>query len=258
MDNSPRWDAPLRAVPEATHRHLERRDVATVAARQRPTDAEYRHYLGIVQALREAGWDTERQVDDSPFAVEDVAFTAITGRAAADLSEAGRNFGYETSDLDRIAENARAGITALFDAQRSWFLPFDVRAGRAITSITAGGLLAMWAGAANRDQVAHLVTRLDAWAEVLPCAVPSADPADRGFDPERYWRGPVWVLVNWMVADGLASSGHADRADRLRAETLELVERSGFCEYYDPRSGAGIGGDGFSWTAALTLAWLIL
>jgi hypothetical protein len=27
-------------------------------------------------------------------------------------------------------------------------------------------------------------------------------------------------------------------------------------EYYDPRNSQGIGGHGFSWSAALTLAWL--
>jgi len=258
MDNSPRWDGPLRTAPEATHRHLERRDVATVSAKQRPTDVEYRRYLGIVQALRAAAWDTEHQVRDSPFAVEDVAFTAITARAAADLSEAGQGFGFDTSALDRIAGAARAGIAALWDAGEGWFLPFDVRARHRVVSITAGGLLAMWAGAADDGQVARLVARLDAWAEVLPFAITSADPAEPRFDPERYWRGPVWVLLNWMIADGLASSGHAERAERLRAGTRALVERSGFCEYYDPRTGAGIGGQGFSWTAALTLAWLIL
>ena len=47
----------------------------------------------------------------------------------------------------------------------------------------------------------------------------------------------------------------ADRASTLRAATRALVEQ-GFSEYYDPRSGAGIGGQGFSWSAALTLAWL--
>ena len=52
MDNSPAWDEPLVAMPEATHRHLERRDVASVLASQRPTNKEYRHYLGIVTQLR--------------------------------------------------------------------------------------------------------------------------------------------------------------------------------------------------------------
>jgi glycogen debranching enzyme len=66
----------------------------------------------------------------------------------------------------------------------------------------------------------------------------------------------VWVLVNWLVADGLMRAGHADRAETLRRATLALVEESGFSEYYDARTGEGIGGRAFSWSAALTLAWL--
>ena len=77
MDNAPCWDAPLQRTPSASDPHLERRDVATVAAAHRPTDHDYRHYLGIVERLRDAGWDTEHQAAVSPFAVEDVAFTAI-------------------------------------------------------------------------------------------------------------------------------------------------------------------------------------
>ncbi|HEY8218211.1 MAG TPA: trehalase family glycosidase [Acidimicrobiia bacterium] len=258
MDNSPRWDAPLEDVPEASHRHLERRDVATVAAAQRPTEAEYRRFLGIVERLRAAGWDTERQVADSPFAVEDVTFTAITARAAADLASAGDASGHDTSAVTRFAASTRAGIAALWDDDTGWFRSFDVKGSAPAQPLTAGGPLAWWARAATAEQTSRMLTRLDDWAGIVPFSVPSSDPTDPSFEPERYWRGPVWVLVNWMIADGLASCGHTDRAERLRTETRALVERSGFCEYFDPRTGDGIGGHGFSWTAALTLAWLIL
>jgi len=83
----------------------------------------------------------------------------------------------------------------------------------------------------------------------------AANPALE-FDPVRYWRGPVWVLVNWLVADGCLRAERADRAEALRRSTLELVAREGFREYYDASTGAGIGGRAFSWSAALTLAWL--
>jgi hypothetical protein len=255
MDNSPRWDAPLDGVPEASHGHLERRDVATVAAAQRPTETEYRLFLGIVERLRAAGWDTERQIDDSPFAVEDVAFTAIVARAADDLADAGGACALDTSSVARIAASTRAAIAALWDDDSGWFRSFDVKP---VMPPTAGGLFAWWARAPAPEQTARMLDRLDAWAEVVPYAVPSSDPTDPTFEPERYWRGPVWVLVNWMVADGLTAAGHGDRAERLRVATRALVERSGFREYFDPRTGAGIGGHGFSWTAALTLAWLIL
>jgi glycogen debranching enzyme len=85
--------------------------------------------------------------------------------------------------------------------------------------------------------------------------VPTTDPGEPSFDPIRYWRGPVWVLVNWLVAQGLVASGDAARAETIRVATRALVEQ-GFSEYYDPRNAQGIGGQGFSWSAALTLAWL--
>ena len=84
MDNAPCYDTAPAAVPPSTT-DLRRRDVARVAKTQRPTDREYRRYLAIVEQLRDRGWDAERQMDDSPFAVEDVAFTAVVARAAADL-----------------------------------------------------------------------------------------------------------------------------------------------------------------------------
>ena len=101
----------------------------------------------------------------------------------------------------------------------------------------------------------RMVDGLKAWSSAVKYSVPSSDPTDKSFDPIRYWRGPVWVLVNWLVADGMKLAGLNDDAEALRVETRALVEQ-GFTEYYDPRDGTGIGGQGFSWSAALTLDWL--
>jgi hypothetical protein len=256
MDNSPAWDEPLAATPQDSHRHLERRDVRTVAAAQRPTTTEYRHYLGIVAALRDAGWDTEHQVRDSPFAVEDPGFTAITARAADDLAAIAPDLGEDAAPLTALAARLRAGLDALWDDDLDWPRAYDVRAGHAVGPATAGGAVAVWAGDAHARAIG---ARLRGWRDAVAHGVPSTDPHDDAFDPVRYWRGPVWVLVNWMVADGLDRTGDDDLvalAGELRADTAGLVGRQGFCEYFDPRDGTGIGGQGFSWSAALTLAWL--
>jgi glycogen debranching enzyme len=100
-----------------------------------------------------------------------------------------------------------------------------------------------------------MYTRLQGWSDHVQYAVASTDPTAESYDPIRYWRGPVWVLVNWLVADGMSHAGLQSEADDLRAETRALVNQ-GFTEYYDPRDGTGIGGQGFSWSAALTLHWL--
>jgi glycogen debranching enzyme len=241
-------------VPEASDEHVERRDVATVAADERPSQHEYRQYLGIVESLRAAGWDTERQATDSPFAVEDPTFTAITARAAADLAAVAAAVGMDGHPAVRLAVAAGVGLQALWDEQLGWFRPYDIRAQRACGPITSTGLVAVWAGV-RPAQLARMLAHLDGWENIVPHGVPTTDPGDPSFDPIRYWRGPVWVLVNWLVADGLTRAGFADRSELLRSRTRALVE-SGFSEYYDPRTSEGIGGHGFSWSAALTLAWL--
>jgi hypothetical protein len=255
MDNSPSWDEPLAATPAATDEHIERRDVATVAADERPSQNEYRHYLGIVDALHAAGWDTERQAADSPFAVEDPAFTAIAARAAADLAAVAASAGFDSREPARLAEAALAGLGALWDDDLGWYRPHDTRAGRFVGPVTSTGLAAVWAGIPE-PHMARMVGRIDSWRERLPCPIPTTDPADPSFDAVRYWRGPAWVLVNWLVADGFRRAGLTERAAKLRSDTRALVAQ-GFSEYYDPRSCAGIGGQGFSWSAALTLAWLL-
>jgi hypothetical protein len=256
MDNSPCWDAPLALVPSAGNVHLERRDVATVAAALRPTDGDYRHYLGIVAALRSAGWDTEAQVAASPFAVEDVAFTAIAARGAADLAAVASEVGEDSSGLEAAATGWRGGLAGLWDDAVGWFRPYDVRARAALGPLSAGGLVALWAGEVDGARVDRMLARLDEWS-AHALVVTTCDPAAPAFDPVRYWRGPVWVLVNWLVADGLVHAGFGECAEALRRSTLALVEQWGFSEYYDARTGEGIGGRSFSWSAALTLAWLL-
>jgi hypothetical protein len=254
MDNSPSWDDPLAAVPEVSNEHIERRDTATVAADERPSQREYRQYLGIVATLRSAGWDTERQPVDSPFVVEDPGFTAITARAAADLAGVAGAAGLDGAEAARIAAATEAGLAGLWDDASGWYRPFDVRGGHAVGPVTSTGVVALWAGI----PVAHvrrMMERVDAWRTAVPFAIPTTDPGDPAFDPIRYWRGPIWVLVNWLVADGLERGGFSEGAGALRADTRALVEK-GFSEYYDPRDAAGIGGRSFSWSAALTLAWL--
>jgi hypothetical protein len=58
-----------------------------------------------------------------------------------------------------------------------------------------------------------------------------------------------------MIGVGLAEAGHRHWADKVRDDTLGLIARTGFYEAFSPLDGAGSGGDDFSWTAAIYLAW---
>ncbi len=86
--------------------------------------------------------------------------------------------------------------------------------------------------------------------------ITTTSQTEPAWDARRYWRGPVWIILNWLLADGLRRYGFDDLADALRRDSLVLMARSGFREYYDPRDGAGCGSTDFSWSAALALDFL--
>ena len=207
-----------------------------------------------MDALRSAGWETERQPADSPFSVEDPGLTSIAVRAAADLATVATAAGLDRREPARLAESMRAGLDALWDDDLGWYRPYDTLGRCSVGPATSTGLVAIWAGIPEAH-TRRMMVRVDSWRHSVPGSIPTAQPDDPSFDPIRYWRGPVWVLVNWLVADGLLRAGRTERASRLRTDTRALVEQ-GFSEYYDPRNAAGIGGQSFSWSAALTLDWL--
>ena len=83
----------------------------------------------------------------------------------------------------------------------------------------------------------------------------AADPAGATFDAKRYWRGPVWPQMKYLVSRGLAESGYDALAMRLRDDLTTLIARTGFHECFSPVDGAGSGGSDFTWTAAIWLHW---
>lgn len=100
-----------------------------------------------------------------------------------------------------------------------------------------------------------LIDLLQDWQSKLAFLVSSTDPHDARFEPRRYWRGPVWAVVNWMIAEGLRDCGEREVAEQVGNAVHALIRTAGFSEYFDPTDGTGLGGADFSWTAAI---WLLL
>lgn len=87
-----------------------------------------------------------------------------------------------------------------------------------------------------------------------PLPIPSVgvrDPAFFAGDTAFLWRGPTWAFINWFLYHALRKRGFAAHAATLRRALGELVEKSGFREYYDPFTGAGRGAREFTWSGLL-------
>lgn len=249
MDNSPAWDAALDRVPTATATPIRRRDTAHVDPEFRPRAIDYQRFIHLVDLFRDANWDAARMFAVAPFRVADIGINSILLRAERDLYGLAARFGTaaEQAEIASRIDRAAAAISALWDAGAGLYVSRDLLRQANISVGTSAGFLPLYGGL--RHHVDRLGATLDRWAARVRYLVPSTDPAHALFEPLRYWRGPVWAVVNWMIADGFGGAAGA----RIRADTAALIAEHGFAEYFDPLSGRGIGGGTFSWTAAIAL-----
>jgi len=255
MDNSPLWDDALNAVePGPSVAHL-RKDTGFAAADHRPTGPEYDRYINLVISFRDNRYRADRLYDMAPFRVADIGFNAILQRANQDL----RSLLAATGDVAGAAEVAvmeqrtRDAIARCWHEEDGFFYGVNTRTGKMLRKPGIPGLLPLFSDAEVAARHPRLVMRLESWLARVAYGVPSFEPGRPEFEPQRYWRGPVWLIVNWMLIDGLQRNGCTDLAERIRRNSLALVERGGFAEYFNPLTGEPLGGSEFSWTAAMYL-----
>lgn len=256
-DDSPRWAGPLAALGDVDPPPYQRRDQRHVPADERPSADDYARFMHLIGAYRDWGWDDATLWARAPFLVADVLFNAILLRADADLAELARRLGRPTAEIDRWAGRGAAAFRErLWDERRGAYLDLDLRSGARPAADTWVTFAALYAGVADRATAERLVRdQLVAPGRFAGerFGLPTVALDDPRFEPRRYWRGPVWINANWIVARGLRATGFHDLASQLSHHTLELARRSGFVEYYDARDGSACGAHGFSWSAALVL-----
>jgi glycogen debranching enzyme len=256
-DNAPRFDAALGRIEPLEALPFSRSDRRHLAAAERPTDLDYRRYVAIVEQLRACDYRPQSS-DEAPFAYVDLCFNAIFAVAEADLAWLTTELRRDARRPAEAAESLRAAMRELWDEDAAAYRQRDLH-GEEAPSATVADLFPVYAGTPDERQLRRIVDE-SLWSPTqygpspdAPWAVTTVSKSSPSFEPRRYWRGPVWVNVNWLLVRGLERCGLDEEAGALRDLTLHLVGRSGFSEYYDPSSGEPLGAGDFSWSAALTL-----
>lgn len=256
-DNSVDWDEALSRVPSEGVAPYDRNDLKHADPATRPTRAEYDRYLWLVQHFRGLGWDNSVLHDTSPFRVVDPGFNALLIRSCLETADMAARLGepaIAAANRSR-GEKGLAALDRLWSDRAGQYLPFDRVGGGVVESASIGGLMAVFAPV-PRHRAQAMARRIGNLGRAVSRLVPSHDPADPRFDIRRYWRGPVWLVCNYLIADGLRKSGEHRIAATIIADSLALIGESGFAEYYDPADCAPLGGSSFSWTAAMALELL--
>lgn len=192
------------------------------------------------------------------FVVEDVFVNTIYAenqRVLADLlARTGDRDGADEMRT-RAASTVRGLVEKCYDESVGLF--FDLAGAREemLKVNTVSSLLPILLPDLPRPMQDAVVDHLNDPTEyAAPFPVPSVSMHEPSFltpsaDNRLVWRGPTWMNSNWYLARGLRRHGETELARTIEDRSAALVERAGFREYYDPRTGEGFGAHDFSWTA---------
>lgn len=102
----------------------------------------------------------------------------------------------------------------------------------------------------------HLLNPSEYWTNY---PIPSVSKDEIYYSPNEtpfykiklLWRGPTWVNTNWLVVKGLKKHGFNGIANQIIDKMCQMIEKSGFREYYNPETGEGYRRDNFGWSTLL-------
>lgn len=234
------------------------------------------HFAGLKLTVSHVlnHWESERIFASDRFSVEDVSFNTIYALGLRSLAALCRETGDPAVDvyLRRAEETERALVERCYEPVDGLFYSLHKLTDTRLPVATVGSLmpLALPSLPANvaRSLVENHLLRPDRFW--LPYPIPSVSADQPTFSPSSaplrrnagllewlrnrwarhhlIWRGSTWINTNWFIVRGLRLHGYDEVADEITAATVELVERHGFWEYYNPYTGVGQGAEGFGWS----------
>jgi hypothetical protein len=258
MDNSPLWDSAIDRLSDTAEIPIyRRRDTELAAAAERPTSRAYDYYVYLVKLFRERAYHPDLIRAVTPFAVYDVLYNSLLVQANRDLAEICRIVGADPTYFERWADKTAAAIESrLWEEEHSTYFDLDLVAGQPLTTRVGPAFAPLYAGVPSQERAERVIEALLRHRAIIDestWAIPSVSPHEVSFTPNNYWRGPIWINVNWFLYHGLRRYGRGDLAAELRRAMIDLPKRSGFYEHFNPLSGQGQGESDFSWTASLVL-----
>lgn len=232
-DASPRWDMPMGL--------------------SNPTDEQSksaRHAL--VKTLRDADCDPKKLLAMGSFCVEPADFNAIRCADLESLAKIAEIIGADGSrwrdEALAIARSMREKLIRKSDTGELIVCDLNGQDETPLQLDSAAQFITLICGCPLVNQAQTLIQRLQLpnfWARYPVPTTPSDHPQ---FDPAHYWRGNVWMSVNWLIWRGLRRYEYHELAVQLAERSLMLVDNHGFHEYFNPITGDGYGPSAQSWT----------
>ncbi|NYF09531.1 glycogen debranching enzyme [Leifsonia sp. AK011] len=205
------------------------------------------HDLPYYQHGNDSGWDNSTTFDnDRVIEAPDLAAFLIVQLDV--LTELAGELGLDSARWTTESERLRAALLATLWSGED-FVAISPSSGRRSTATSLLNLLPIIAGERLplevREKLAKHIER-----HLTEFGPATEIPGTEHYEPDGYWRGPIWAPSTVLIESGLRSSGFVELADTVSERFRALCEKSGFAENFDAVSGAGLRDRAYSWTAS--------
>lgn len=258
-DNSPLWDESLNEIniPEGSIPHYVRRDTSIANADERPTQAQYDRYVFLLELGKKYKYDGRQIAEESPFLIQDNMMNAILIKSNESLIEIAEDLNLDAGQIKDWQQLSKSNYDDKFwNEDLGMYVGYDLRHKKQIKHREIGGLVPLFAKIPEEDKAAKLNDYLQNLSQRGFYLCPSFDVDSPLFDSKRYWRGPIWPQMNWMIHKGLLNYGYEDTAEIVKSDLTTLIHKLGFYEYFEAQKEVaatltkGYGGNNFSWTSS--------
>ncbi len=251
-DNSPLWDYSMNEIKVEKNLKYKRGDNKVINPEYRPLDEDYDRYITIKNHLRKNKYNPKKLYNESMFNVVDVGFNSIFLKANKDLIELLKSFNLEHNNLQKFILKSENQIEKLFDTRKGVFVNYDIKNRKKIIVPSITNYFILFADLKNQLINKKIIKNLKNHNQNEKYLFSSIKPNYGKFEEKRYWRGPVWINCNWIIYQGLKNKDKKF-ANKIKENTITLIKKNGFYEYYSFKTGEAFGANNFSWTASLFL-----
>ena len=258
-DNSPLWDESLNRI-EITANSIpkyERRDTSIAHADERPTTDQYDRYVYLLELGKKYNYDGKEISEESPFLIQDNMMNAILIKSNESMIEMANDLSLDAGQIKEWQQLSKSNYDNKFwNEDLGIYVGYDLRNEKQIAHKEIGGITPLLASIPDTSKAHKLNSYLQGLSKRGYYLCPSFDPDSPLFDSKRYWRGPIWPQMNWMIHAGLKNYGFDDTAQIVKEDLNALIHKLGFYEYFESRKDVveslsqGYGGNNFSWTAS--------
>jgi glycogen debranching enzyme len=192
-----------------------------------------------VQTLIANNCDVEKLQAIGSFTVEAIDYNAIRAADIESLEWMARQLN-KPDEAEKWKQKADAIEEAIRIRMLDGVMAYDLfgaNEDHLYSKPHAGMFITLFGWVLEKPPADALVEVLNSWIANETYPIATSPQTVNNFEPDRYWRGNVWISVNWLIWKGLRRYGFTDESKKIAKKSFELVAEHGFHEYFNPLTG---------------------